>query len=269
MDKIQGHFKSHIQIPKSVLEGFSTSKKIVNDKGFTETPNMIFAMDMEGNISEINIKDANTAFGYYEDVIESKVLPTFETAFGDVKSNIVRFIKDIDKNKSTQITLSDSDLIAIKKYCALCFVRSQNFAQNVQEKSIFGDLIANEPQNAVMYVYLNHPEIIDFLFANLNFFILKNQSEINLLLPQSGLTIRQNSTTNAISVFIPITDRICLMLSSVTNHEKLAAMDDNFVDKLNRYMIESEYGNNHKAIFAKQKSDLERYQDHLLSLKGN
>lgn len=269
MAKIQGHFKSHIQMPKSVLEGFSTLNKVANDKGYYETRNIVFAMDMDGNISEINIKDANTLFGYYEDIIESKILPAFETAFGDVKANIVRFIKDIDKNKSTQITLADSDLVAIKKYCALCFVRSQNFVQNVQEKSILSDMLANEPQNAVMYIYMQHPEIIDFLFAPLNFFILKNQSEINLLLPQSGLTIRQSSTTGALSVFIPITDRICLMLSSATNHDKLAAMNDGFVDKLNKYMIESEYVNNHKTIFAKQKSDLERYQSHLLSLKGN
>lgn len=266
MDKIIGSVNSHIQIPKSVLEGFSTSKHILNDKGFYEAHKVIFQMDMEGKICEKDIKETNTQFGYFEDIIEKEVLSTIETSFGNIKAKAIKVIKNIEQGKCLDILITEKELSAVKKYCSLCYVRSENFVQQVQRKSIMKDFIANEPQNTVIYVYLQYPEIVDSLFNNLDLFVIKNASPINLLLPQCGMIMRQNSTTKEISVFIPISAKICLMLSSGQNLKFVSLMDKDFVGKLNKFLIESEFNNNHKAIYAKNKSDLEHYKDYLLSL---
>ncbi len=267
MDKIQGHFKSHIQIPKSVLEGFSTSKKIVNDKGFTETPKTIFAMDMEGNISEQNIKDANTRFGYFEDPIEKEYLPIIESAFGDIKKKIKQVIKN--KNSAdVEITLTEENILAVKKYCALCTVRSEKFVEDIKQKSIFLDMLGNAPQNVALYQYARHPEIIDKWFSSLNLSFLTNDTKSNLILPQCGILILDKEQKSKYDVIIPVAPNLGFLLTEddVMDNAlwKVGRLSIEEIDKLNKFAIDIEFQYNHKAIYAKTMQDLEKYRTWLL-----
>ena len=76
--EIKGTKDSHIQIPKSLLKPFSLPKSDVDSSGKKVKYNKVFMMDMEGNISDIDIKDANTEKGYYEDIIETVLLKKYE-----------------------------------------------------------------------------------------------------------------------------------------------------------------------------------------------
>lgn len=267
MDKIQGSVKSHIQIPKSVLEGFSTKQKITNEQGLSESINVVYLMDMDGNISEQNIKDANTQFGYYEDPIEKGYLPIIESAFGEIKAKIKQAVKH-RQSGAVDITLTDEDILAVKKYCALCMVRSEKFVETINSKSLFIDMIANEPQNTVIYQYARNPEVVDKFFSAHNLSFLTNDTKINLILPQHGIMILGKEQKTKYDVFVPVAPNLVLLLieDDVMDNAlwKVGRLSAEEVDKLNKFAIDIEFNNNHKAIYAKSKQDLERYRAWLL-----
>lgn len=57
--------------------------------------------------------------------------------------------------------ITSKDLTTIRKYCALCIIRSELFVDAVRRHSDYIDLIANEPQNIVAGAYFDESEIID------------------------------------------------------------------------------------------------------------
>ena len=254
---IKGTKDSHIQIPKSLLKAFSSPVSIENSLGLKETPNMIFKMDMEGNITQERIKDTNTEFGYYEDFIETTLLKSVEDAFGDFKA---RLMKSIKANKLPIFTLDD--VVVVQKFCSLCLIRSPSFVKDFTQKSVFIDFIANAPQNAVIYQYFKNPKHIDKYILGDNISYVKNETSINYVLPQFyAIGIRQKD--NTIDYFIPITPKVLVRLTSaktiIGKQLIIGLMRESDVDNLNKYAIQQELLHNHIAIYAKEKGDLEKY----------
>ena len=177
--EIKGTKDSHIQIPKSLLKPFSTPVSIVNSLGFKETPDMVFKMDMDGTISQENIKETNTEFGYYEDIIETSLLKSIEDAFGNFKADLLKSVK-----ANLPPVFSPSDILIVKKYCSLCLIRSQSFVSDIKNKSVFIDFLANAPQNVVVYEYFKNPSLVDNYIPGDSISYIKNETDINYVLPQ-------------------------------------------------------------------------------------
>ena len=225
---------------------------------------MVFKMDMEGNLSQVDIKEANTEFGYYEDAIESSLLKSIEDAFGDLKANLLNAIKT-----NTLPVFSPKDIVVVQKFCSLCLIRSQSFINDIRKKSVFIDFIANAPQNAVIYQYFKEPKLIDdYIFGN-NISYIKNETDINYVLPQFyAIGMRQEDGT--IDYFIPVSPKVLLRLTSaqmiIGDQLIVGYMKKSDVDNLNKYAIQQELSHNQKAVYAKEKEDLERYVPFIKSL---
>jgi len=258
---IIGNKNSHIQIPKSVLFEFSKKVSIINHLGKPEKPDMIFIMDLKGNIYQENIKKVNTCFGYYENIVETELLAKAEKLFGDAK------LKLINAAKGQRLNLNQIDIEAIELYCYLCLIRSPEFVKEVRKKSIFIDLLENSPQNTIMYTFFSHPKFnVDFL-KGYNMYFVKNISNINFILPQLGIIgIKVTNMIN--NYFIPITPKLAILLSndggSFGKKNRFKIIDDKNVDNLNKFAIYNEKKHNKCAIYAQEKSDLERYKNFLL-----
>lgn len=262
--KLNGTKDSHIQIPKSLLKGFSSPHYFKNILGKDEKPNMVYKLDMEGNITLVNIKTENTEKGYYEDEIESTFLPSIEKKFGLLKEKILDFIK------GKELIITYDDILTVKKFCSLCMVRSKSFVNDIVKISRFIDVYENTPANVVLYNYWKKPELVDKYITGNNISFIKNETDINYLLPRFYVVgIKQDNGIE--DYLIPISPKILIRLTTdKTNEDNVlfsGRMKISDVDNFNKLSIKREYENNHCAIYAKNKEDLERYLDYLKELK--
>lgn len=270
MDKIHGTKNSHIQLPKSILEGFSFQEKITNEMGYPETKNYIYCMDMEGNITKIDISDANVQHGYYENEVE-ELFSLFESAFGEVKAKIKAALKSREKG-FLKLSLPQNTESVIKKYCALCLIRSEEFVKGIAKKSLFIDVLANTPPNVVAYTYMRKPELVDKLFESKSFSFAFSTAT-KFILPQRGMYLISRS--NSFDVYIPISPNIAIVLTeyAVIDNDGVLIVgeaNDHDVEILNKIGIKTEIKYNQRAIYAQSEDDLIKYRDFLLSLKeGN
>lgn len=264
--KIKGTQDSHILIPKLLLKGFSTPVVLKNKMGKQEKPNMVYKLDMNGKITQVNIKKENTELGYYEDTIETELLPSIETKFGDIKSKIL----DNLKLNNEIISFNNEEVITVQKFCLLCMIRSKSFVSEVENKSLFIDFYDNSPQNVVLYQYFKSPELLDkYIVAN-NLSYVKNETNINYILPRFYVVgIKQKN--GVIDFFIPISPKILIRLTTEKTINKqifyIEKMTDFDVDNFNKLAIFYELKHNNQAVYAKNKNDLERYVDYLKELK--
>ena len=211
MSKIKGDVNSHIQIPKGVLKGFSFSKGFINKLGKPERNNYIFCLKNANlNIEEITIDEANTEIGYYENEIE-EIFCKYESDFVNAIKNIKKSLKLLKKQGYEYI---EKDVLAIKKYASLCWVRTPELAEGVKKKSVFIDILANQPQNVIAYTYFNDSTIVDKYFEKLNFTIIKNNSKANYLLPQTGIVVLGDNSFTNYNTYIPITPEILILLTT-------------------------------------------------------
>ena len=109
--KIKGTQNSHIQVPKSLLKGFSTRAFKINELNKKENPRIVYKLDIDGNITQVNIKNENTEFGYYEDLIESKILNAVENDFGNLKTRIIKALNSGER----LVEFSKDDILTVKK----------------------------------------------------------------------------------------------------------------------------------------------------------
>ncbi|MBP5404995.1 MAG: hypothetical protein J6Y74_03505 [Clostridia bacterium] len=262
--EIKGTKDSHIQIPKSLLKPFSTPVSIVNSLGFKETPDMVFKMDMEGTISQESIKEANTEYGYYDDFIETSLLKSIEDAFGDFKANLLKSVK-----ANVLPVFSPSDIVIVQKFCSLCIIRSQSVVNDIKKKSVFMDFLADAPQNVVVYQYFKDQTLVDEYIFGDNISYVKNETELNYILPQF-YAIGMEQKDHTVDYFIPISPKVLVRLTSaktiIGNQLIVGRMRESDVDNLNKFAIKQEFLNNHRAVYAKEKEDLERYVHFIKSL---
>lgn len=258
--KIQGTQDSHIQIPKLLLKEFSTPVLIKNKSGRNEKPKMVYKLDMNGNITQVNIKDENTEKGYYEDFIEEKLLPLIEVKFGDLKTKIIQSLK---MNQEV-INFNKNDILTVKKFCSLCLIRSQAVVSDIKSKSYFIDIYENSPQNVVVYQYFKSPDLVDKYIVGENITYVKNETSLNYVLPRFYVIgIKQKN--GVFDYFIPITPKILIRLTTEKTVDNnilyTGRMTEKDVDNFNKLAILYEYKHNNKAVYAKNKEDLVRYID--------
>ena len=256
------------------LEGFDREKAIktigltlddafqkltgINDKERVEELVEIYRLKSD----EITIQ--NTIL--YEDTIETELLPSIETKFGDIKSKIL----DNLKLNNEIISFNNEEVITVQKFCLLCMIRSKSFVSEVENKSLFIDFYDNSPQNVVLYQYFKSPELLDkYIVAN-NLSYVKNETNINYILPRFYVVgIKQKN--GVIDFFIPISPKILIRLTTEKTINKqifyIEKMTDFDVDNFNKLAIFYELKHNNQAVYAKNKNDLERYVDYLKELK--
>lgn len=269
--EIHGKVNSHIQLPKSVLKAFSFLKNEINKNGLPEKHNYVYCLDMDGKISVIDIKEANTGFGYYEEKVE-QILSETESAFGEVKEKINSAIKNCTGD-TIKLNLPNNAEIVVKKYCSFCIVRSEEFVKAVKRKFLFIELLANTAPNTIIYAYLKNPEIIDQFISekNISFVVSK---DANFILPQCGAYSVTRGSKN-FDIYIPISPKIAIMLTDSNTTDKegrliVGSVEGKIIDTLNNCGIRAEVTYNQRAIYAQSEDDLIKYRDVLLSLKeGN
>lgn len=258
---------SHIQIPKTLLKSFSNLISMKNEFGKNEKPRMVYKLDMKGNISQVNIKKENTEFGYYEDLIESKILNAVENDFGNLKTRIIKALNSGER----LVEFSKDDILTVKKFCSLCLVRSESFVNSVKEKSKFIELYANTPQNVIMYQYFKSPELVDKYIVGNNLSFVINDKDINYVLPRFyTVSILDNGISN---FYIPITPKVLIRLTTEKmicgNTLYFGKMEITDVDNFNKYAIQCEFRNNKGAIYAQKEEDLKRYVSFVKNLNNN
>ncbi len=264
MPKIKGNINSHVQIPKCALKGFSFSDGFINEQGKPERYNYVFYIKKANlEINKIRIENANTVFGYYEDEVEEAFCKV-ESGFADAVDHIRNNLKQIERMGYKYI---ENDILAIKKYCSLCWVRSPKLVDGVYKKNQLIDLLGNQPQNVVAYTYFNDGSLVDKYFDKLNFTIIKNTSKTNYLLPQIGIIVLGDKTLTDYKVYIPITPKTLILLTTektvIDNKLAIRTMPEETVDKFNKKCIEVEINNNEGNIYAKRKEDIIRYIDYI------
>lgn len=261
--KITGSVNSHIQVPLCVLKEFSSSEGFLNEFGKPERYNYVYHLCQDKSIEKLKVEEANAEFGYFEDEVE-KYLSQLESDFSIVKSNIIKCVRTDQK----EYFYKETDVGIIKQYCSLCWVRSPAFVKQVKEKSVLIDILANAKQNAVIYTYLCHRNIVDDIFKNLNFTVIINKSNINFLLPQYGVVCvgKQES----LNVYIPISTKVLILLSRKNyfnnGNINFGIFNETEVDKFNKIAITTDFKYNVGSVFAKKENDLTRYKDHISRL---
>lgn len=265
--KIKGTQDSHIQVPKSLLKGFSTKAFKINELNKKENPRIVYKLDMDGNITQVNIKNENTEFGYYEDLIESKILKAVENDFGNLKT---RIIKALNSGEGI-VEFSEGDILTVKKFCSLCLVRSESFVNSVKEKSKFIELYANAPQNVIMYQYFKSPKLVDKYIVGNNLSFVINDTDINYVLPMFyTISILDNGISN---FYIPITPKVLIRLTTEKmicgNILYFGKMEETDVDNFNKIAIQSEFRNNKGAIYALKEDDLKRYVSFIKTIENH
>lgn len=266
--KIKGSINSHIQLPKSVLKGFSFKEKILNDRQKPESKSYIYCMDMNGKISKIDIKDANTEFGYYENCIEA-IFSDIESRWGEIRNGIIEALNN-KKQDRVVLKLPDDTLDIIKKYFALCVIRSEALVKEVQRKSVFMDCLENSPANAVVYSYMRRPEVVDNLVKNKDYSIMVAPKE-RLILPQSGFyAVKRDSHFD---IIIPISPKYVIRLTydnvyDENKHRVIYGIQESDLEQLNNHAIMFEVKHNQRAIYSRDESILVHYKEYMLKLKG-
>lgn len=259
MDKIKGTKNSHIQVPRFILEGFSTPETICNDKGFPVRQNKIWRLDMDLNTEQLDIKDCNVEQGYYEDWAEQK-LSVYETKMGNVKKKFVDYKRALDNGIENEIQLSDEDINAIIDHYKLCLLRSPDLCEQIERTSTLMELLSSSVPNAVIAFSTDTDiqNILDEIFVKFNSVrLLVNQSDVHFVLPQQYAFGYNTGYTSAF--FTPIMPNLALMLSTEQESGIIKLSDDLLFNAINEYGIKSEFATNNCAIYAKTEDDIKRY----------
>ena len=194
-----------------------------------------------------------------------------------LKKLFVNAIKNIKKSlktlKKQGYEYIEKDVLAIKKYCSLCWIRSPKFVSDVYKKSALIELLANSPQNVVAYKYLTDSNIVDIYFSNLNFTIIENNTALNYILPQMGILVLGDLSLTNYNVYIPITAKLLILLTTektvFENKLVIRTMTDEMVDKFNKKCIEVEFNNNEGILYAKNEQDILRYKEDIKTFRKN
>lgn len=264
---IRGTQNSHIQIPKSFLKKFSTSKDFINERGLPEKHKFTYRLNRQGDIEEQKIEKANTEFGYFEEEVETE-FGKIESDFISARDNIIAFVNQAKSKNCTKF--DEKDIQAVKRFCALCLIRSPLMAKGVSEKSLFVrlGLVANEPQNVVAMEHLNNLDEADRLFDGLEFTIVENESNINIILPQIAV-YSMMFDDGLKNIYLPVTPKVLFLFTSETVYKNGALhifyANDKDIDALNKYAILSECRNNVGNIYGKFEQDLEKYKEFIIS----
>ena len=253
---------SHIQLPLSVLRGFSTKETIYNANNMPEKREVIYAMDFDGMIVKKDIKEVNTKTGYYSAQIEER-LSEIETKFGDIKHKIRKLYREGEK---ANLTLNNKDVETVAKYCTLCLIRSEELHNRIRAKH----KVLN-PQDLAIKCYFDRQQELDKLISCDNItFVYLPQEDAALLLPQCGFA--KFICDTGVFVWVPIASDLAIVLTdrkTITEDGvfHIGHIEDGQVDAINIQMIEAEKACGKKVVYAKREKDLLRYRKYMMSHK--
>lgn len=253
---------SRIQLPFSVLRGFSTKEKVCNENNMPEMHDVIYAMDFDGVIVKKDIKEVNTKRGYYSAQSEAW-LSEIETNFGDIKQKIRKLHQE---GIQAKVTLSNKDVAAVVSYCTMCLIRSEELHNRFRKKYRVCDI-----QDLVIEFYRDDRQEVDkWIYCNHITFIYLPQKDAALLLPQCGFA--KFVYNNGVLVWVPVANDLAIVL---TDRETITSdgvfhighIENEQVDIINMQMIDAENACSKKAVYAKREKDLLRYREYMMSRK--
>lgn len=255
--------KSHIQIPKMLLKGFSFDENIINENGKPQHYSFVWRINKSLQVEKVNIQSENTEFCFYDDEIET-FLKRIEDSFGNLKTRI-RLL-----SKGASINLSSEDILITRTMCMLACLRSQSIQQSVAEKSVFVDGTNMPIQNLLIALGIEHSDEIFSWIISSNISFIKNNTTKNLILPKWYATAIQNGGWQ--EFVIPIDPKLAILLSERKFYDNgnlfVAQIDtDKDLQRLNKEFITKEYNNNEGVLYAKEKDDLVQYIDFLKQLR--
>ena len=255
----QSNQSNHIQIPASILKEFSTVEHTQNIRGFYEKCNMIYRMNMNGEIDYVDINDCNVQIGFYTQEKEDE-LQRIESAFGEIKKRI----KSASKTNSDNVRITKEEYQIIKSFFMLSLSRSEEYIKNIKKQILLKDFISGNLNEMIM----EQVEGYD-IFQNYLPNLIEIKGDANFVLPQKyWYSFDIKSVSFGV---MPITPKIAIILTyDKTNEEDVFSYTrylHSRVDDMNKIAIQQEYKDNHRAIYAKNKADLEKYVQYLKELK--
>lgn len=250
---------NHIQTPKSILKEFSKTEHIINNLGFPEKHNMVYQMNVNGEITKKDIKECNAEKGFYSQYKEA-YLANIESLFGDVKSKILK------SDLSNAVVYSEEETEIVKAFFTISLSRSQNFRAEILKESEFASLLYG---NIDEFIMQHIEEDIDW-FGDCTVSLIINRTKVNFVLPQKcWYKIVSDASPRFVS---PVSPKIAVVLQR-NKSGCLSASQNIFLEQnediydLNEYAIRQEMKVNKGAVFAKEKEDLEKYVQYLKELK--
>lgn len=236
--------KSHVQIPRSVLNHF------------VDKYNKIYYVNPEENIIRSSYpKSYNTEFGYYS--------PYFEEYLGKIESQLGEFAKNIsDFSNGTLETLILNDIYSrVTKFIEMALFRSPEFAKKINEQGLSGKI--NRGLGPEQLALVLRKIRIDYL-KDMKIFIMVNNTSAGFVIPRSMFS---NITTCSFDGMIfPVTLKAAILIIPKEYFDIKAKKygEDSYikieeVDVLNRInCVIYNYASFHKEDVIGRKEDLER-----------
>ncbi len=249
---------SHIQIPKSLLAGFSQKEKIQSEKG-VEKKDLIYRMNMDLTIDRLDIQDCNVEAFYFSDSTET-ILGKYEKDFGEIKKTVGQF----QKKKQQDMQLTPQQQLQIIDFFCISYLRAPWFTNSVNEKSYFSTRFGLDSKDVLIEMFNEWSSTRDLLFKGCKPNILINMTSENFIVTQSVLyPYLVNGQDHYI---IPVNEKCAItmvpdiskyVIDGYLYYQKIENPEQ--VDTLNKYALDIEFGLNQKAVYAKRRADLEKY----------
>lgn len=249
--------KSHVQIPKTILEKFSFSEIEFNENNKPVPIDFVYCLDLDRKtIIKENIKTLNTIEGYYSSDMET-FLSIIEGQTGEIKKEAKRFYND----KISQYNI-DQDMV--KNFARFAFLRSKlalNEANKPTNVSYMLNLLGYNT-NKSHEDLLMHPEALQGAFDNYDVTVFENHSNVDLVVPRNCIYNSEFSCRNVVW-FMPFSPRLAFILvdkqdschnvkGSVQNSD-----NDEHIRILNRHALDCEIKVNNCFVVSKRKQELE------------
>lgn len=246
---------SHIQLPKGHMKPFSLGMDVLT----------VYKLDIQSKIIEENdIKQIDTEMGYYSDYIEDAMNREYENKFFSLRQKLVDFFEG--KKENVQIKKNDRDTII--RYINLAMLRSIKTLNTVNANSVAAMILGGINSN-----YLVTSRIKGVLkenaFENYQVIIVKNNSDVNFVLPSNSYYFSSNLYKTHIEaeflIVIPLTPKIALVLLPLENNHNflkehigvyMTIENGDDIRVYNKMALWTELDNDSKFIISKTKSEL-------------
>lgn len=252
--EIQGSKKNHIQIPKSILESFSDKTN-----GYK-----VCRLNCKGKIDFELPKNCNILENYYSENVETNILASIESDFGQVKNKIVKCIK-----QSSPINLTPKEFDSIKWFFIISLARQPQIANNlkIDEDSLWY-FDGKTPRDAfIEFADLMKRNLFKDLYPNCGFCISVNHTNQNFIVPQNCVYHTFNEI-NQIAA-LPISPKLLIALVQFDKGVPqdvfpiIEVKDLKLVDAFNIAAISAEMNtrkaNKYKYLYSQKESDFVRY----------
>ena len=249
--------KNHIQIPKSILEGFSDK-----NNGYK-----VCRMDCAGHIDFELPKNCNIGENFYSENVETNVLANVESDFGQVKRKIIKSIK-----QSVPICLTKKETDSIKWFFIISLARQSQLTANQN-----ADASSVTRSDNIAYADSVKSRLFEGLYPHCGFCISVNQTNQNFIVSQNCVFHTMNAIDQVAAM--PITPKLLIALVPFEENVPLDTFpimetdDLKLVDAFNVSAICAEMNANkdrsYKYLYAQKEVDFSRYDILKQLKKGN